>query len=114
MEVSSRQSLDSTAGANRQGWQTVRPRSERIRRFSKVRESGSLHSSIFTAAERNLDIFLSDCSFDTTEQHIIDHLISKYTRVINCVSIEANVSWYTLFKIIVSLDDRGKLLSPSL
>ena len=76
-----------------------------------------MHSSTFTTVETvemNHDIFLGGCSFDTTEQHIIDHVTSKGIRVINCVSIEANVRWYKPFKITVSPNDRDKLLSPSL
>ena len=73
-----------------------------------------MHSSTFTTVEMNLDLFLGGCSFDTTEQHIIDHVTSKGIRVINCVSIEANVRWYKPFKITVSPNDRDKLLSPSL
>ena len=73
-----------------------------------------MHSSTFTTVEMNLDLFLGGCSFDTTEQHIIDHVTSKGIRVINCVPIEANVRWYKPFKITVSPNDRDKLLAPSL
>ena len=94
--TSSRQSQDSTAsqgmtGNNRRDRQTARPRSGRIRRFSEVRGSDKLHSSTFTTVETNLDIFLGGCYFDTTEQHIIDHVTSKGIRVINCLTIETNV-----------------------
>ena len=73
-----------------------------------------MHSSVFTTVEMNLDIFLGGYSFDTTEQHIIGRVTSKGIRVINCVSVEANVGWYKPFKIIVSPNDRDKLLSHSL
>ena len=62
----------------------------------------------------NLDIFSGGCSYNTTEQRINDHVTSKGIRVINCVSIEANVRFYMPFKITVSPDDRYKLLFPSL
>ena len=70
-------------GINRRGGHTATPRGGKIRRLSEVRGSENLQSSTFTTVEMNLDIFLGGCSFDTTEQHIIDHVTSKGKRVIS-------------------------------
>ena len=91
---------------NRRDGQAARLCNGRNRRFSEIRGSENLQDSTFTTVEMILDIFLGGCSFDTTEQHIIDHVTSKCIRVINCVPIEANVRWYKPFNITVSPNDR--------
>lgn len=103
-----------TTGTNRRDRQSARACSGRISRFSEVRGSESLHSSTFTAVERNFDMFLGGCSVDITEQHIFDHVTSNDICVINYVFIEANVSWFKPFKFTINPDFRNKLLSLSL
>ena len=77
------------ARVNRRDGQTVRPRNGRIRRFSEFRGLENLHNSPLTSVEINPYVLLGGCSFDTTEQHFMDHVTSKGFRVINCVPIEA-------------------------
>ena len=103
-----------TAEQDEDGWNVVRNNARRRRRSTQILGNINTADGEFSGVERNLDVFVGGSNPNTSEDVIVNHIVSKGVQVVKCEKIVGKVDWYVPFKVTVKASDRDKLLNPDI